>query len=312
MRSRHRASDVLLLLVGWLGLATSARALPPDISANGVAIEAATTAAFVLPGQAVTITFVPRTLDETLTLTSDDGSIVSMGDSAGTGKWLFQPGTELAELTLRTARHRTLLRVFRLTPFDASTQTRLRGHPIGHYPAPSGPGNRPPRGLLTVNTALLEEPVSTHFTLGQFVTGAASTDDGGERTQVLLLSTALLETLEHLLQTLRQQRWQGKTLKILSGYRTPLHNAAVGGAAYSRHIYGDGVDLIADADGDGAMDDLNGDGNGDREDVEWLIAQFMRRAIPATMGGAGSYETGGPAGAFLHLDTRGTPADWQR
>ena len=54
------------------------------------------------------------------------------------------------------------------------------------------------------------------------------------------------------------------------------------------------------------------DGSSDREDVEWLIAQFMRQAIPATMGGAGSYETQGPAGAFLHLDTRGTPAAWQR
>lgn len=287
-------------------LTSNAQALPPDIRANGVSIESTVTAAFVLPGQPVNIRFVPRTLDEALTLSSDDGTIASVGAR----RWLFQPASgRIAEITLATADHQLKLRVFTLTPFNADTETALQGYPIGRYPVSTRPGYRQPKGLLAVTPDMLDEPVTEHFTVGQFVTGPAPK---AGQPRFALITTPLLETLEHLLDTLHRKGWTGTSLKILSGYRTPLHNTRVGGAATSRHIYGDAVDLIADADNDGAMDDLNEDGKGDREDVEWLIAQFMRQAIPATMGGAGSYETEGTAGAFLHLDTRGTPADWQR
>ncbi|MFK7914763.1 MAG: D-Ala-D-Ala carboxypeptidase family metallohydrolase [Pseudomonadales bacterium] len=297
------AATVLLILGAGAGYAAP---LPPDIRANGINIEARVTAAFVLPGQPVTISYLPRNLDETLTLTSADGAVIAMRE----GQWLFQPKRDgISELHLTTAEHQLTLRVFTLTPFSATQQTELRGYPIGRYPHSSRRGYRQPSGLLAVTEEMFSEPLSEHFTLGQFVTASRT---GTNQPHFALVTTALLETLEHLLTTLRNKGWSGATLTILSGYRTPLHNARVGGAATSRHIYGDAVDLIADADGDGAMDDLNEDGVGDRDDVEWLIAQFMRQAIPATMGGAGSYETQGPAGAFLHLDTRGTPAAWQR
>lgn len=303
-----------LAAVLWFTLApvvALAAPLPPDIRVNGTSIEASITAVFVLPGQPVDLTHLPRTLDETLALSSDDGSVVTLGE----GRWLFQPkasgsaeGSDIAELQIASPHHNMTLRIFTLTPFAADNNTELQGYPIGRYPKSNRRGYRAPSGLLAVTKEMREEPLSTHFTLGQFVTDQHT--KGG--THFALVTTPLLETLEHLVTTLQDKGWGGTTLTILSGYRTPLHNARVGGAATSRHIYGDAVDLIADADRDGAMDDLNDDGVSDREDVEWLIAQFMRRAIPATMGGAGSYETQGPAGAFLHLDTRGTPAAWQR
>lgn len=295
----------MMLLFGLL-MAGHAQGLPPDIRVNGSNIEAEITAAFVLPGAPVRITFVPRTLEESLNLTSDHGVITPVAN----GRWHYQPKqTGITELYLNTATHRLILRVFPLVPFDSATQTTLQGYPVGAYPQSARPGYRPPTGLLAVTADMQHERVSTHFTLNQFLTGTTA---GPGQPHAALITTPLIETLEHLLSTLHNKGWSGTTLTILSGYRTPLHNAAVGGAPTSRHIYGDAVDVIADADGDGAMDDLNQDGRGDREDVEWLIAQFMRQAIPATMGGAGSYETQGPAGAFLHLDTRGTPAAWQR
>ena len=300
-----RTLEAALLLIIWPA-GGNAAPLPPDIRANGISIEAKVTAAFVLPGQPVHIAYLPRSLDETLTLASDDGAVIALDN----GRWLFQPeGPDIAELRLATPDYQLTLRVFTLTPFNAAEQTALQGYAIGRYPRSSRRGYGQPSGLLAVTDALADERVSEHFTVGQFVTDH-STKAGAKR--FALITTPLLETLEHLLATLKGKGWNGTTLTILSGYRTPLHNARVGGAAISRHIYGDAVDLIADADGDGAMDDLNDDGSSDREDVEWLIAQFMRQAIPVTMGGAGSYETQGPAGAFLHLDTRGTPAAWQR
>jgi hypothetical protein len=38
----------------------------------------------------------------------------------------------------------------------------------------------------------------------------------------------------------------GRALLINSAYRSPEHNSAVGGATYSRHIYGDAVDIDID------------------------------------------------------------------
>lgn len=37
----------------------------------------------------------------------------------------------------------------------------------------------------------------------------------------------------------------GKPMRIVSGYRCPVHNRAVGGARYSRHMLGQAVDVPA-------------------------------------------------------------------
>ena len=48
----------------------------------------------------------------------------------------------------------------------------------------------------------------------------------------------------------------------MSGYRTPFYNRSIGNQTrFSRHVYGDAADIYADDDGDGKMDDLDGDGH---------------------------------------------------
>ena len=50
--------------------------------------------------------------------------------------------------------------------------------------------------------------------------------------------------LEHLCEHLERLRAAvGRPCVIVSGYRCPAHNRAVGGASQSRHLYGDAVDL---------------------------------------------------------------------
>jgi uncharacterized protein YcbK (DUF882 family) len=39
----------------------------------------------------------------------------------------------------------------------------------------------------------------------------------------------------------------GKPLRVVSGYRCPVHNEAVGGAANSQHMYGAAADLVPGA-----------------------------------------------------------------
>ncbi len=48
----------------------------------------------------------------------------------------------------------------------------------------------------------------------------------------------------HTLNCLQQARYIiGEPLRINSAYRSPLHNARVGGAPLSRHKYGDAIDI---------------------------------------------------------------------
>jgi acetyl-CoA carboxylase carboxyltransferase component len=53
----------------------------------------------------------------------------------------------------------------------------------------------------------------------------------------------------------------GRTVErfvVMSGYRTPFYNAAIGNVPYSRHVWGGAADIyIDDAPRDGEMDDLN-------------------------------------------------------
>lgn len=73
--------------------------------------------------------------------------------------------------------------------------------------------------------------LSPHFSRSEF-----RSRDGVNHpdTAVLLRLVAHLEALRCLV---------GKPMRIISGYRSPAHNRAVGGATNSRHMAGDAVDL---------------------------------------------------------------------
>lgn len=72
--------------------------------------------------------------------------------------------------------------------------------------------------------------ISPHFTAKEFACPHCG---------VALVRPALLELLE------RVRSQSGKPLRIVSGYRCPVHNAQVGGAADSQHMYGTAADIAA-------------------------------------------------------------------
>jgi hypothetical protein len=77
-------------------------------------------------------------------------------------------------------------------------------------------------------------------------------------------------------------------------------------------MYGDAADIYLDADGDGRMDDLNGDGRVDIRDARWLasVAEDVEVAHPEVTGGIGTYRANAAHGPFVHVDTRGSRARW--
>lgn len=200
-------------------------------------------------------------------------------------------------------------------PFEAKHGASIDGYHVGFWPAElhtvRSDAYENPAGFVEVTAENADVPVSEHFRLGDFVTR-----DGVPFPKYIVLREALLDKLELVLADLELHGVSTQHVEVLSGFRTPAHNFALGDASgrarESRHQYGDAVDLIIDADGDGRMDDLNHDGRVDAADVHVIESAVDRveRAHPELSGGLGLYREIGPSGPFAHIDVRGTRARW--
>ena len=99
----------------------------------------------------------------------------------------------------------------------------------------------------------------------------------------------------------------------MSGYRTPWYNADIGNTTvYSQHLFGSAADIFVDADGDGRMDDLNGDSAVDTADARWLadLVEAVVAEQPSLAGGMSVYPANAAHGPFVHIDVRGVRARW--
>ncbi|HTO55302.1 MAG TPA: D-Ala-D-Ala carboxypeptidase family metallohydrolase [Myxococcota bacterium] len=235
------------------------------------------------------------------------------------GAWAYRapakPGS-LARLrvTSAAAADEIALTVFVLVPRARIRDGRLNGYEIGRYPPPTevqGARVEPPPGFIEVTAANQATPVSAHFQLADF-----SCKEGGDFPKYLVLDPRLPAKLEALLAALHAHDIAARGLVVMSGYRTPAYNRALGNStAYSRHLWGGAADVYVDeSPRDGKMDDLNHDGVVDKRDAETLfaIADALDRA-PAedwTVGGAGAYEATDAHGPFLHVDVRGHASRW--
>jgi uncharacterized protein YcbK (DUF882 family) len=169
-----------------------------------------------------------------------------------------------------------------------------------------------PRGFIKVTKATASTRVSEHFCLGDFLTK----DQPNIWPKYLVLDLKLIDKLELLIEALFEAGHPVKGLHIMSGFRTPRYNALDVGpgnrSAISRHMYGDAADVYPDDDGDGQLDDLNGDGHVDLADVQIVAdaAEKVERKYPDLAGGIGIYPATAAHSANVHVDTRGKRARW--
>ncbi len=140
-------------------------------------------------------------------------------------------------------------------------------------------------------------------------------DQGDVWPKVLVLQPRLLDKLELLRAELEREGLPSK-LHVMSGFRTPQYNAQGvgkgGRATHSRHMYGDAADVFVDADQDGRMDDLNGDGKVTVADAYVLraAAEKVEGQYPTLVGGLSAYPANSAHGPFVHVDARGVKARW--
>lgn len=197
--------------------------------------------------------------------------------------------------------------VFVMAPRSAMRGEYLNGYRIGTYRRT--PTQAPPPGFVQVSAADEDILLSPHFTVGQFL----CKQEGAPR--YLALSSPLVMKLEAVLERVVAAGYDARTLHVMSGYRTPWYNRAIGNTTtLSRHLWGDAADIFVDADGDGYMDDLNGDGRRDVQDARLLfslVEQVERAGRPwIRLGGLSAYRKNQVRGPFLHVDARGRPARW--
>lgn len=235
-----------------------------------------------------------------------DGAVVS--GLAAEHSWTAPGQAGAHELVaFDTEGRRQVLSVFVLTPLDDG-ETVLEGYRIGTYP------RNTPEGLIRLADAeALSTPVSPNFTIGQFI----CKQQPGHWPKFVLVTDPMLVRIEALIGELQQENRTGAdSFFVMSGFRTPFYNTAIGSARLSRHMYGDAADVFVDVDPENnVMDDINGDGRVTRADAEFLY-DFASElftgsdAIPA--GGIGAYGANAVHGPFVHIDGRGRAARWGR
>lgn len=203
--------------------------------------------------------------------------------------------------------------VFILVPATQVRQGMLEGYRIGDYPATPLRGlsiYRAPRGFIRVTPEMRDLQVSPHFRLGQFLCKQASSWP-----KFVLVRERLVLKLEFLLQTVNQRGFRTDSFVVMSGYRTPAYNRAIGNVTYSRHLWGGAADIFIDREpADGMMDDLDGDGRVDGGDADFLYelvdGLLHREDWQAFVGGLGRYRPNAARGPFIHVDARGFRARW--
>ena len=282
------------------------------VEVAGLTVPYDTFALAALPGD--TLALRARYLGGAVAAQATGGALVQTGPTAWTWTAPAEPGVSRLRVTGASADGADAamtLHLLTLVPFDHSADA-IGDFPIGDYadePMGGDPIYDEPPGFIRVTEATADLPVSPHFRLGQFL----AKQEGGWP-KYLLVEPLMLLKLERLHAAVRAAGVPTQ-LAVLSGYRTPAYNASIGNdTIYSRHLYGDAADVYVDADGDGMMDDLDGDGEVTRADAEWLAGLAGGLAevpeIDVAQGGVGVYGPAPHRGPFVHVDTRGQPVRW--
>lgn len=234
------------------------------------------------------------------------------------GVWVLRaptrPGLRVLRVSSAQARDEIRLNVFVTVPRTQAAKQALNGYPIGRYPEAAvvqGARVEPPSGFIEVTRENLDTPISPRLRLGQFLCKQESAFP-----KYVVLDERLPGKLEALLDAIRAAGTPARTLTVMSGYRTPSYNRAIGNAtSFSRHLWGAAADVFVDeSPRDGRMDDLDGNGVVDVRDSERLFA--LADALDRDpgedwfVGGAGFYAATRFHGPFVHVDVRTHAARW--
>lgn len=296
---------LVLLLLCLPGFA-SARL---NVTINDLLIDRSPMALPVLPGESLDITALAP--DHAPVSVQLNGAAVDL--SGGRGALTAPSAKGVHRLIFESGAARAEINLLVVIPASEINSGRLNGFRIDNYPEQPLRNLKvyePPRGFVEVTAENRRTPVSPSYTLGEFVA-----KQPGDYPKYLVLRPRLLQKLEIIGDALRAAGVDFDKFTIMSGYRTPFYNRAIGNSQYSRHVWGGAADIYIDrVSADGIMDDLNGDGRTDKADATWLweFIDDMARSgqFGDLIGGLGLYDATPAHGPFVHVDARGFIARW--
>jgi peptidase M15-like protein len=273
-------------------------------------------AAFVLPSERLTIETVGG-VNGAYKLEADKGAVVPAGPRRWTWQAPAKPGKYEVDVKgpSTSADDKITLHLFVMVPAAVKQNGYLNGYRIGDYPSTPLKGNalyRPPAGFIEVTRDNEDTHVTPHFRLKQFV---CKQEPIGQYPKYIVLEERLLLALEAVLELANVMGHDVDTLHVMSAYRTPYYNHAIGDVMYSMHQWGHAADVFIDEHDKFRMDDLNGDDRSDMKDSRYLADRIERLLLQPGyekfQGGIGFYPATAAHPPFVHVDVRGTRARWQ-
>jgi Uncharacterized protein conserved in bacteria len=264
----------------------------------------------VFPGEAVTFEVIDPDPRSNYVAQPTGGQLVPLG----TGRWVWTsphaPGLYPIQVFAPDSGEEIKLNAFVLVPFHRLQGEFLNGYRIGRYPKKTLPGLPTLQGFVEVTKENEDVLVSPNFRLKQFL---CKQQPSCSR-KYLVLNERLPLALELVLEAVKRAGYKVTTFHVMSGYRTPCYNCSLGNVRYSAHQWGAAADIFIDEDGDGVMDDLNGDGLSDIRDAEVLYQLIddaaARPEAQKLIGGIGKYPATAAHGPFVHVDVRDRKARW--
>jgi hypothetical protein len=310
-----------------------------------------------------------RELDLRLQCSATAGQVVELSQGGPTRRLaFFYPPRESACVTLNvglevdldngrgeTATLRRDLSFRLLTPCSSLEMVagQIDGYEIGVYPDPLDPAvfrqfdvktrwfdkypdrYRAPAFFYRVDPSIKHLKIAPTQTLDFWITDYPWKSLGA--VQYIALDLNLVRKLEELVDLMRAAGFTIARLVSIYGFRPPAFNLGTIEEhpeinlkePFSMHQYGRASDFIIDEDGDGMIDDLNGDGVIDIHDaavimhyVNILDRRYRQQGRMEMVGGAGLYthndfgersayygQTPDQSTPYIHVDTRGFLAD---
>jgi peptidase M15-like protein len=320
-RRRSRLATCLAACAASIALAMPAIAMPlddADTASFALSFHDETSAyrdavVVMLPGKSVVLTAAGGPPGD-YAASSRSGTLVQQG--AKHWKWTAptRPGTFLISIA-GPARDVIDLHAFVMVPATQVERGLLNGYRIGEYPRrPASGGARyaPPTGFIEVTRENEDTKVSPHFSLKQFL---CKEDTSKTFPKYVVLQERLPITLEAVLERVNELGVRVDTLHLMSAYRTPFYNRAIGDVKYSMHQWGSAADIYVDPSQRDRMVDLNRDGRIDVDDAKYLYDEIERLLAEPEhrrlQGGLGYYPATAAHPPFVHVDVRGTAARWK-
>jgi len=271
---------------------------------------------FLIPGEIITIEVIDNDPGARYTIRPTGGTAERIDNKRWNFKAKDTHGLYPAVIYNPAGTDSVIMNIFVKVLRTEKKNGRINGYRIGEYPGTPLRGQqeyKPPRGFIEITPENENTYISPHFQIKQFLCKQA---DGYPK--YIVLHERLLIKLQIILEEVNKRGYYANTFHVMSGYRTPFYNRAIGNVQYSRHVYGDAADIFIDMRRPhGMMDDLNGDGKIDHRDAA-IIYDIIEELYPQPwyepfVGGLGLYkERPGVRGPFVHIDARGNRARWVR